>query len=73
MLKAEISTDIIELDVVNGQPLTIAHGVGRQIAGFIVVWRTAPVDLYVQDPARDSSKELILVPTATARVRLVLL
>lgn len=73
MAIAALSTDIIELAVQAGQAVSIPHGLGRQIAGYLVVWRSAPTTLYVQDPSKDTSKELVLVPTATASVRLVLL
>lgn len=73
MLKPAIATEAIALTVVAGQAVTLAHGMGRQIEGFIVIWRDAPCELYVQDAAKDSSKELVLVPTASANVRVVLL
>lgn len=68
-----LSTDPIELSVTANTPVTIQHGIGRQIAGFLVIWRTAPCDFHVQNPTADSSRELVLVPSGTATVRLVLL
>lgn len=68
-----IATDSIALTVVDGIPVRLAHGLGRQIEGWLVIWQTTPVDFYVQDPAADTSREIVLVPTATADVRLVLL
>lgn len=68
-----ISTAAIALTVAAGVPVRIAHGIGRQIEGWLVLWTTAPVDFHVQDPSADSAQELILVPNASASVRLVLL
>ncbi len=69
----KISSDIIELDVSIGMPVTIAHGFGRQITGWLIVWKTQDVDFYVVDSETDSSQNLVLMPTATGTVRLVLL
>ncbi len=69
----QIVTDLIELSVTAGTPVTIAHGLGRQVAGYLPIWKSAPCDFTVQDPAADSSRELVLVPSGTASVRLVLL
>lgn len=69
----EFSTDPIELDVIAGEPVTIAHGLGRQIAGYVLIWKSAACEFTVQNPAADSSRELVLVPSGTASVRLVLL
>ena len=68
-----IATDIIALSVTAGVAVTIPHGIGRQIAGYLVIWRSAPCVFTVQNPAADSSKILVLVPSGTANVRLVLL
>jgi len=69
----EMTTDPIDLALVAGQPTTISHGLGRQITGWLIVWQDAVVDLYIQDATADTSKELVLVASATANVRLVLL
>lgn len=69
----KIDTDFIELSVSAGVPITIAHGLGRQVGGYLVAWRSAPCDFHVLTPAADSSRELVLVPSGTANVRLVLL
>lgn len=68
-----ISTDPIEVNVSAGVPFTLQHGLGRQVAGYLIIWRSAPCDFTVQNPAADSSRELVLVPSGTASVRLVLL
>jgi hypothetical protein len=68
-----IATETISLQVSTGVPVTIPHGLGRQIEGWLVVWQTAPVVFSVQDPAADTARELVLVPNASAIVRLVLL
>lgn len=68
-----LSSDPIELSLAAGTPITVRHGLGRQVAGWVAIWKSAAVDLYVQDPAADTRAELVLVPTATAKVRLVLL
>lgn len=68
-----IATDPIEVSVTAGQVVTVRHGLGRQLAGFLVVWRSAPCDFHIHDPAADTSREVALVPSGTADVRLVLL
>ena len=69
----KLNSEAIELSVTAGTPVTLPHGLGRQIAGYLVIWKSAACDFTVQDPAADSSRELVLVPTGTASVRLVLL
>ena len=69
----QFATDPIELAVIVGVAVTIPHGLGRQVAGFLVIWKTAPCDFTIQNPIADSSKELVLVPSGSATVRLVLL
>ncbi len=69
----QISTDPIELAVVNGVAVTVRHGLGRQVAGWIVVWASAEINFYVSNPLADTRAELVLVPTGTGNVRLVLL
>lgn len=73
MSKPEISSDVIELDVVAGKAVNIEHGFGRQIAGWIVIWSDAYIEFIVNNPAADTSKNLVLTPNSTASVRLVLL
>lgn len=68
-----IATDPIELTVQAGVAVSIPHGLGRQVAGWLVIWRTAACEFTVQDPAADSRRELVLVPSGSASVRLVLL
>lgn len=68
-----LSTDLIELSVTAGLPVTITHGLGRQVAGWLTIWRSAACEFSIQDPAADTSRELVLVPSGTASVRLVLL
>ncbi len=72
-MKLAFATDFIELSVTAGTPVTIAHGLGRQVAGYLCLWRDAPCEFTVQDPAADSRRELVLVPDGTAHVRLALL
>ncbi len=72
-MKPQIATDVIELSVTAGVAVTIPHGLGRQIAGYLPIWKSAPCEFSIQNPAADSSRELVLVPTGTASVRLVLL
>jgi hypothetical protein len=69
----QIATDPIELSVTNGVPVTIRHGLGRQVAGWIVVWASATINFYASNPLADTRAELVLVPTGTGNVRLVLL
>jgi len=68
-----ISTQPIALSVQTGQPVTIRHGLGRQVHGWLTLWRDAVCDFYIQDPAADTRQELVLIPTGNANVRLVLL
>jgi hypothetical protein len=68
-----IVTDPLEFSVTAGTPLTIAHGLGRQITGWLVLWQDAACVFTVQDPTADSRQVLVLVPSGTANVRLVLL
>jgi hypothetical protein len=68
-----IATDPIEVDVLDSVPFTIRHGLGRQAAGWLVLWCDAPVALYATGAEVDPRQELELIPDASARVRLVLL
>lgn len=68
-----IATDPIALSVTASEPVTIRHGLGRQVAGWLVIWATAPVEFFVADAAADTRTELVLVPSATCDVRVVLL
>ncbi len=68
-----IATDLIELNVTAGTPVTIPHGLGRQITGWLILWQDAACVFTIQDPAADNRQALILVPSGTAHVRLVLL
>ncbi len=68
-----ISTAALDLQVTSGKPVRIAHGLGRQVEGWLVLWQTAPVAFSIQDPGADTAQELVLVPNASARVRLVVL
>lgn len=72
-LLPELSTRPIALDVENGTPVTIRHGLGRHVYGWLVIWQTAAVSFAVQNAAADTRNELVLVPAGTGSVRLVLL
>lgn len=72
-MTATIVTDPIELDVQASVPVRIPHGLGRQVAGWLVIWQSALISFFVQNPTADSSRELVLVPSASGSVRLVLL
>ncbi len=73
MIFPTIATDLIELTVVATTPVTIKHGLGRQVGGWQVLWRdTAGIDFHVQDSTLDTSRELVLIPSASGNVRLVL-
>jgi hypothetical protein len=67
------TTDPIALAVTASQPVTIRHGLGRQVQGWLVIWCTAPVEFFAADAAADTRTELVLVPSATCDVRLLLL
>jgi hypothetical protein len=68
-----IVTEPIEVAVTAATPFTLPHGLGRQVAGWLVIWADADVTCHVADPAADSSQELALVPSATCNLRIVLL
>lgn len=68
----QIATEAIELDVTTGVPVTIPHGLGRQVLGWLVIWQDVACQLEIQDPAADTTRDLVLVPTASASVRVVL-
>jgi hypothetical protein len=68
----QISSAPIEVVVNDAQPLRIVHGFGRQIIGGLVLWQTTPVAFSIQDPAADTANEIVLIPNASATVRLVL-
>jgi len=67
-----ISTDPFELTVSNGVDVTIDHGFGHPIAGWVVVWASADIR-FIADEAQDSRKSLVLTPIGSGFVRLVLL
>ena len=73
MSKPAISTDIIEIFSPSLVPITIKHGLGRQLAGWQVIWSDADIRFYVDDPDLDTSTEITLVPSTTGAVRIVLL
>lgn len=68
-----IATDYVELNVTDGEVICIPHGLGRQVGGWLVVWKDAPVDFTVHDAGADSAQELVLIASGTARARIVLL
>ncbi len=67
------TSDPIELAVTASTPVVIRHGLGRQVKGWLVIWCTAPVEFFAADPAADTRTELVLVPSATCDVRLLLI
>lgn len=72
-MRALETSDPIELSVTATEPVTIRHGLGRQVKGWLVIWCSAPVELFVAEPAADTRQELVLVPSATCDVRLLLI
>lgn len=62
-------TDPIELDAVAGELLTVAHGFGRPVNGWIVIYAEAPVALHA---AENTPQQLVLVPNSTTRLKVVL-
>jgi len=69
---AALASAAIHLDAVAGEPLDIEHGWGREVLGYVVVWCDAPVALSAL-PSADPKRVLRLLPSATCRLRLVLL
>lgn len=72
-MRALETSDPITLAVTASQPVVIRHGLGRQVQGWLVIWCTAPVEFFVADAAADTRQELVLVPSATCDVRLLLI
>lgn len=66
----QISTEIIELTVTAGQPVRIAPQLGREPAGWLVIWSDEPVQFHALPTV---AGELSLMPSTSARVRLVVL
>ena len=67
--RLSFQSDAIELDALAGTPLTLAHGLGRPVNGWIVVYAEAPIALYA---LRNDNEALVLMPTACSRIRVVL-
>ncbi|TXH47593.1 MAG: hypothetical protein E6Q97_26865 [Desulfurellales bacterium] len=65
-----ISTNFIDLDVLIGQPVRVAPQLGREPVGWLVIWQDAPVQFHALPTV---AGELMLMPSASARVRLVVL
>lgn len=68
-----IATNPIEVSVTAATPFTVSHGLGRQVAGWMVIWSDADVVCHVDDPDADTASDLVLIPSATCNLRLVLL
>lgn len=66
----QISTEAITLSVLAGVPVRIAPGLGREPQGWLVIWADAPVQFHAL-PA--PAGELLLMPSMSAHVRLVVL
>lgn len=67
-----IATNAIAFDVTAGVPFSVRHGLGRQVVGWNVIWSTVHCMLHVADANADTSSELVLVPSASGSLRLVL-
>jgi len=65
-----IATEPITLDVQAGIPVRIAPQLGREPAGWLVIWSDAPVQFHALPTV---AGELSLMPSTSARVRLVVL
>lgn len=66
----QISTEAIDLTVTAGQPVRIAPQLGREPAGWLVIWQDAPVQFHALPTV---AGELMLMPSTSAHVRLVVL
>ncbi len=55
-----------------GHPVTISHGLGRQVEGWQVIWNDRPVVFSVLYPNANTANEITLVPSGDANVKLVL-
>lgn len=54
------ATDPIPLTVSPGEVVRVPHGLNRQVAGWLVVWATAPVVLSAPFPGADTRAYLDL-------------
>lgn len=67
------TSEPIEVSASDGALVQIRHGLGRPVLGFSVIWKDAPLDLFVADPAAYSGETLTLRAAGTARARIVLI
>jgi hypothetical protein len=72
-MRLKFATDPIPLDVQAGKAITIKHGMGSQVDGWLVIWQTAPIALWQTNPTQDTRNEITLTPSHTGSIRLVFL
>jgi hypothetical protein len=72
-MQSLLTSDPIELTFTAFTPLTVRHGYGRPIKGWLVVWADSFLGLRVVDEEADTRTELTLVADASGSVRLLLL
>lgn len=65
----KFQTDPIAFDAVADEPLTVTHGFGRPVNGWIVIYAEAPVSLHALE---NTPQRLVLVPSASTRIKVVL-
>jgi hypothetical protein len=69
----KIVTEPIAVSVVFGFTVEIAHGLGRELAGFLVIWADHNASVWVDDPDASTAETLILRAGSTGDIKLVLL
>lgn len=68
-----LMTAPIEVECTAGEPVSVAHGLGRPITGWLKIYQTAAIDFVIQDATADTRAALTLIPSADGVARLVLL
>lgn len=73
MRRAEIISEPIEMAVTGGTPVTVVHGLGRPVSGWLVIYQTADISFWLTSQGSNVGDSITLTPTGTGTVRLVLL
>lgn len=68
-----IYTDPIDLSFKAGTDQVVEHGFGREVPGWLVIWRDAPVLVYASTSQSNPKQGLTLRADSDVNVRIVLL
>ena len=68
-MRALETSDPIELSVTATEPVTIRHGLGRQVKGWLVIWRSAPGGLVVGEAGGGTRPGMGLAPASAGAGR----